>query len=40
MTRKEPPIAAFRYLKGFRRKMEKDFLPGPVMIGQEVMVLN
>jgi len=33
-------IAAFQYLKGALRKAEKDFLPGPVVTGQRVMVLN
>ena len=40
MTREQPTIAAFQYLKKFIRKIEKDFLPGPVMIGKQVMVLN
>ena len=33
-------IAAFQYLKGATRKMERDFLPGPVVTGQGKMVLN
>jgi len=30
-------IATFQYLKGPARKLERDFLPGPVVIGQGVM---
>jgi len=33
-------IAAFQYLKGPTRKLESDFLAGPVATGQGVMVLN
>ena len=33
-------IAAFQYLKGLIRKMEKDFLLGPAVTRQEAMVLN
>ena len=33
-------IAAFQYLKGPTRKLERDFLQGPVVIGQGVMALN
>jgi len=33
-------IAAFQYLKGPTRKLERDFLQGCVGIGQEAMVLN
>jgi len=33
-------IAAFQYLKRPKRKLEKDFLQGHVVIGQGVMVLN
>ena len=32
--------AAFQCLKGPTRKMERDFLQGPVVIGQGVMALN
>jgi len=32
--------AAFQYLKGPARKLEKDFLQGHVVIGQGVMALN
>jgi len=32
--------AAFQYLKGPTGRMERDFLAGPVVIGQGVMVLN
>ena len=32
--------AAFQYLKGPTRKLEKDFLQGHVVIGQGVMALN
>jgi len=32
--------AAFQYLKGPTRKLERDFLRGHGVIGQEVMVLN
>jgi len=32
--------AAFQYLKGLTRKLERDFLKGRVVIGQEVMTLN
>jgi len=31
--------AAFQYLKGTTRKPERDFLQGPVVIGQGVMAL-
>jgi len=31
------PIAAFQYLKGPTRKLERDFLRGHVLIGQGVM---
>jgi len=34
------PIAAFQYLKGLIRKMEKDFIPGPVVTEQRAIVLN
>lgn len=40
MTREEPATAAFKYLKRFVRKTEKDILSGPAMIGEEVTVLN
>jgi len=33
-------IAAFQYLKGPTRKLERDFLQGPVVIEQGAMVLN
>ena len=33
-------IAAFQYLKGPRRKLERDFLQGHVMIRQGVTALN
>jgi len=33
-------IAAFQYLKGPTREMERDFLQGHVGIGQGVMALN
>jgi len=33
-------IAAFQYLKGLERKLEGDFLHGPVVIGQMIMALN
>ena len=33
-------IVAFLYLKWLIRKVERDFLAGPVVIGQGVMVLN
>ena len=33
-------IAAFQYLKGPTRKLERDFLQGCVVIGQGVMALN
>jgi len=33
-------IAAFRYLKGPTRKPERDFLQGPIVIGQGVMALK
>jgi len=33
-------IAAFQYLKGSARKLQRDFLQGPVMIGQGVMALH
>jgi len=33
-------IAAFQYLKGPMRKLERDFLQGHVMIGQGVMASN
>ena len=32
--------AAFQYLKGAYKKMEKDFLPAPVVTGQGAMVLD
>jgi len=32
--------AAFQYLKGPTRKLERDFLQGHVVIGQGVMALN
>jgi len=32
--------AALQYLKGPKRKLERDFLQGFVGIGQEVMALN
>jgi len=32
--------AAFQYLKGPIRKLERDFLQGPVAIGYGVMALN
>jgi len=34
------PIAAFQYLKGPTRKLERDNLQGPVVTGQGVMALN
>jgi len=33
-------IAAFQYLKGPARKLERDFLQGHVVIGQGVMALD
>ena len=33
-------IPAFQYLKGAYKKVERDFLQGNVVIGQERMVLN
>jgi len=33
-------VAAFQYLKGLTRKLERDFLQGFVVIGQGIMVLN
>ena len=33
-------IAAFQYLKGLTRKLERDFLQGHVVIGQGGMALN
>jgi len=33
-------IAAFQYLKGPTRKMERDFLSRPVVRGQGVITLN
>jgi len=36
----EDLIAAFQYLKGPTRKLERDFLQGHVVIGQGVMALN
>jgi len=33
-------IAAFQYLKGPTRELERDFLQGHVVIGQGVMALN
>jgi len=33
-------IAAFQYLKGSTRKLEKDFLQGRLVTGQGVMALN
>jgi len=33
-------IAAFQYLKGPTRKLERDFLQGHVVIGQWVTALN
>jgi len=33
-------IAAFQYLKGPTRKLERGFLQGPVVIQQGVMALN
>jgi len=33
-------IAAFRYLKGPTRKLERDFLQRPLVTGQGVMALN
>jgi len=33
-------IAAFQYLKRPTRKLERDFLPGQVVIGQGGMALN
>jgi len=33
-------IAAFQYLKGPTRKLERDFLQGHVVLGQGVMILN
>jgi len=33
-------IAAFQYLKGPTRKLEKDFLQGHIVTGQRVMVLS
>jgi len=34
------PYAAFQYLKGPRRELERDFLQGHVVIGQGGMALN
>jgi len=36
----EDLLAAFQYLKGAYKKLERDFLQGPVGIGQGVMALN
>ncbi|PKU37920.1 hypothetical protein llap_11777 [Limosa lapponica baueri] len=33
-------IVAFQYIKGLIRKMEKSFLPGPLMAGEIVMILH
>ena len=33
-------IAAFQYLKGPTRELERDFIQGHVVIGQVVMALN
>jgi len=33
-------VAAFQYLKGPTRRLERDILQGHVMIGQGVMALN
>jgi len=33
-------LAAFQYLKGPTRKLERDFLQGPVVTGQGVMAIN
>jgi len=33
-------IAAFQYLKGPTRNLERDFLQVPEVIGQRVMALN
>jgi len=33
-------VAAFQYLKRPTRKLEREFLQGPVGLGQGVMVLN
>ena len=33
-------LAVFQYLKGPTRKLERDFLQGPVVTGQGVMALN
>jgi len=33
-------LAAFQYLKGATRKLERDFLQGYIVIGQGVMGLN
>jgi len=33
-------IVAFQYIKGIIRKTERDFLPGPVVTGQEAEVLS
>ena len=33
-------IAAFQYLKGPTRELERDFLQGHVVIGQGIMALN
>jgi len=33
-------IAAFQYLKGPARELERDFLQGHVMIGQEIIASN
>jgi len=33
-------IAVFQYLKGCTRKLERDFLQGPVLKGQGVMSLS
>jgi len=33
-------LAAFQYLKGPTRKLERDFLQGHVVMGQGVMALN
>jgi len=32
--------AACQYLKGPTTKLERDFLQGPVRVGQEIMALN
>jgi len=37
---KEGLQVAFQYLKGTYRKLQRDFLQGPIVIGQGVMALN